>query len=301
MEMAQGGGKTEENPNAGQSWTYSDQGAHDSSGVAKENQYGCTKEQRETMAELGLTLETCPKDQRGINEWEDALIKHKVMDARLDHKKMAFMKEMKHEDEAIMNPTQEGEDYDIEQLLEAEDDLDERMFQKYREQRMGELLEKQQKEKFGEVVHVKQDEYVKEITEASQGETVVFVHLYQDSIPECKRLNMVMTELAHRHKAVKFTKIRATDANAEYPDSALPTLLVYRLGMVVDRMVAFKTHGGDPFTADGLEWTFAQKNYMETELEVDPFERLTMHRLAKKHDKGKRRCVGYDSSDSEDD
>ena len=76
-------------------------------------------------------------------------------------------------------------------MQEAEDDLDERMFQKYREQRMGELLEKQQKERFGEVVHVKQDEYVKEITEASQGETVVFVHLYQDSIPECKRLNMV--------------------------------------------------------------------------------------------------------------
>lgn len=292
---------TAENPNAGKSYTYQDQGAHDSSGVARENQYGCTKEQRDTMAELGLTLETAPKDMRGINEWEDALIKHKVMDPRLDHKKMAFMKEMKREDEAVLaGPREDGEDCDLDELLELEDDLDERMFQKYREQRMAELMEKQQKEKFGSVIHVKQDEYVREITEASQGETVVFVHLYQDAIPECKRLNMVMTELAHRHRAVKFTKIRATDANAEYPDSALPTLLVYRMGQVVDRMVAFKTHGGEPFTADGLEWNFAAKGWMETELEVDPFERLTMHRLQKKHDKGRRNRIGYDSDSSDE-
>ena len=35
-------------------------------------------------------------------EWEDALIKHKVMDAPLDHAKMKFMLEMKHEDEAFL-------------------------------------------------------------------------------------------------------------------------------------------------------------------------------------------------------
>jgi hypothetical protein len=35
-------------------------------------------------------------------EWEDALIKHKVMDAPLDHAKMRFMLDMKHEDEAFI-------------------------------------------------------------------------------------------------------------------------------------------------------------------------------------------------------
>lgn len=287
---------------SGNSYTYTDQGAHDSSGVrrADGNQYGCTAEQRATMKELGLTLETAPKDMRGKNEWEDALIKHKVMDAPLDHKKMAFMAEMKREDEAFLNPHDPNADKDLDELLELEDELDEKVFQQYREARMAELMEKQQKEKFGSLIHVKQDEYVREITEASQGETVVFVHLYQDYVPECKRLNMVLAELASRHKAVKFTKIRSTDANAEYPDSALPTLIVYRAGVVVDRMVAFKTHGGDPFTADGLEWNFSQKGYMETELECDPFERLTMHRLQKKHDKARRQCVGYDSDESDD-
>lgn len=32
-----------------------------------------------------------------VQEWEDALIKHKVMDAPLDHAKMKFMLEMKRE------------------------------------------------------------------------------------------------------------------------------------------------------------------------------------------------------------
>merc|ERR1711907_578997 len=290
---------------AGNSYTWHDQGAHDSSGIrrADGNQYGCTAEQRATMRELGLDLETAPKTQgmgAGKNEWEDALIKHKVMDAPLDHKKMAFMLEMKHEDEATMKQhalANQGKDADLE-----DNDLDDKIFAQYRESRMAELMEQQRKEKFGELYSVSQVEYVKEVTEASKGpgETPVFVHLYQDYIPECKLLNECWRELARRHKHIKFVKIRATDANAEYPDSALPTQLVYRMGVVVDRAVAFKTHGGDPFTPDGLEWLYAQKGWCQTELEQDPFERLTMHRLAKKHNKSLRHRVGYDSESDSD-
>eukprot|EP00656_Telonema_subtile_P058361 TRINITY_DN9866_c0_g2_i2.p1 TRINITY_DN9866_c0_g2~~TRINITY_DN9866_c0_g2_i2.p1 ORF type:complete len:216 (+),score=71.39 TRINITY_DN9866_c0_g2_i2:202-849(+) len=183
---------------SGSAYTLADQGAHDSSGVRRKdgNQYGCTTEQRATMQELGLTLETAPKTSghgAGKNEWEDELIKHKVMDAPLDHKKMAFMAEMKREDEATLNPHDDLEDKDLEELLELEDDIDEKMFQQYRESRMAELMVKQQKEKFGHLYGVKQDEYVREITDASKalGATPVFVHLYQDYIPECKLLNQV--------------------------------------------------------------------------------------------------------------
>jgi len=293
---------------SGESYTLGDQGAHDSSGVRRKdgNQYGCTDEQRATMHELGLTLDSAPKTEgqgAGKNEWEDELIKHKVMDAPLDHKKMAFMAQMQREDQATLNPHDDVADKDLEELLELEDDLDERVFEKYRESRMAELMERQLAEKFGDVYGVKQDEYVREITEASKalGDTPVFVHLYQDYIPECKLLNMVWQELAVRHKEVKFTKIRATDANAEYPDEALPTVLVYRHGMVVDRSVAFKTHGGDPFTPDGLEWLYASNGWMQTEMTEDPFSRLTMHMLAKKHNKKLRNRVGYESESDDSD
>lgn len=257
------------------------------------------------MLELGLDLESAPKcagNGSGKNEWEDALIKHKVMDAPLDHKKMAFMLDMKREDEAFLNPHDDLEDKDLEELLELEDDIDEKAFAKYRESRMAELMDQQRKEKFGDLYSVKQDEYVREISDASKelGDIPVFVHLYQDYIPECKLLNECWKELAYRHKHIKFVKIRSTDANADYPDSALPTTLVYLGGVVIDRAVGFKTHGGDPFTPDGLEWLYAGKGWMKTELEQDPFERLTMHRLAKKHNKSLRQRVGYDSESDSD-
>ena len=70
---------------SGISYSYEDQGAWVSRETAtagackgrEGNAYGCNVEQRATMAELGLTLETAPKG-KGKDEWEDALIKHKV-------------------------------------------------------------------------------------------------------------------------------------------------------------------------------------------------------------------------------
>ena len=37
---------------------------------------------------------------------------------------------------------------------------------------------------------------------------------------------------------------RCQDANAEYPDKALPTMVVYKNGDVLDRVVSMKTNGG---------------------------------------------------------
>merc|ERR1712216_748010 len=87
-----------------------DQGAHVSRETAtagackgrEGNAYGCNAEQRATMAELGLTLETAPKARGGKDEWEDALIKHKVMDAPLDLRKMDFMLKQKREDDSFL-------------------------------------------------------------------------------------------------------------------------------------------------------------------------------------------------------
>merc|ERR1712216_662869 len=95
---------------SGNSYTYFDQGAHISRETAtagackgrEGNAYGCNAEQRATMAELGLTLETAPKARGGKDEWEDALIKHKVMDAPLDLRKMDFMLKQKREDDSFL-------------------------------------------------------------------------------------------------------------------------------------------------------------------------------------------------------
>jgi len=81
--------------------------------------------------------------------------------------------------------------------------------------------------KFGGLRHVTAQDYVKEVTNAPE-DIYCFVHLYQDYVPECTVLNRVLEELSNRHREVKFCAIKAHDANSEYPDKALPTLIVYK-------------------------------------------------------------------------
>lgn len=299
---------------SGNSYTYHDQGAHVSRETAtagaikgrEGNAYGCNEEQRATMAELGLTLDTAPRARGGKDEWEDALIKHKVMDAPLDHAKMRYMLQMKREDEAFLDQKYRESDRahendTLEELEDAmdEDELDNELFEKFRAQRLAEMKAENEKNKFGRLTHVTAQDYVKEVTEADASFLVV-VHLYQDYVPECVRLNQVMEELSFRHKDVKFCKIKASDANADYPDHALPTLVVYKGGDVLDRIVSLKTNGGHPVTADGLEWRFAQQGFMKTELEEDPFKDMSLTKMRVLH--GSRNKVGYgDDSDSDSD
>merc|ERR1711865_205567 len=184
---------------SGNSYTAWDQGAHVSrdtstAGACKGrdgNAYGCNEEQRATMAELGFTLDTAPRARGGKDEWEDALIKHKVMDAPLDHAKMRFMLEQKRGDDAFKESMRDqAAEMSKEELEDAidEDEIDNSVFEKFRAQRMAEMKEQASKLKFGGLVHV----------------------TAQDYIPD-----------------VKFCKIKSKDANADYPDSCLPTLVVY--------------------------------------------------------------------------
>jgi len=294
---------------SGNSYTVYDQGAHVSRATAtagavkgrEGNAYGCNEEQRATMAELGLSLDTAPRARGGKDEWEDALIKHKVMDAPLDHAKMKFMLDMKREDDAFLESKRDGfEDASLGELNDAleDDEIENAMFEKYRAARLAEMREAQVKNKFGGLVHVTAQDYVKEVTN-HEGDLVV-VHLYQEYIPECKRLNEVLQELSTRHKQVKFCKIKSTDANAEYPDKALPTMVIYKNGDVLDRVVSMKTNGGNPITADGLEWRFAQQGFVNTDLEEDPFKDMTFAKMRILHGH-KGQSVGYDESDSDDD
>merc|ERR1711865_283419 len=135
---------------SGNSYTAWDQGAHVSrdtstAGACKGrdgNAYGCNEEQRATMAELGFTLDTAPRARGGKDEWEDALIKHKVMDAPLDHAKMRFMLEQKREDEEFLDSKDDRhQDKTLEELEDAieDEDIDNDLFEKYRAQRLAEM------------------------------------------------------------------------------------------------------------------------------------------------------------------
>jgi len=75
---------------SGNSYTYFDQGAHVSRDTATAgackgkmgNAYGCNEEQRATMAELGLTLDTAPRAKHGKEVRRT--IRQPLLDADID-------------------------------------------------------------------------------------------------------------------------------------------------------------------------------------------------------------------------
>lgn len=48
------------------------------------------------------------------------------------------------------------------------------------------------------------------------------------SKPECQALHKYLGELAAKFRAVKFVKIVAQECIKNYPDSATPTVLIYK-------------------------------------------------------------------------
>lgn len=113
--------------------------------------------------------------------------------------------------------------------------------------------------------------------------------------------------LAKKFKATKFVSIRSDAAIRGYPDSNLPTLLIYKAGDIAKQFIGLSQLGGEGMTPDGicfflvflthlldLEWALANIGVIESELEEDPrAKKISLQRVNKS---------GYDpwSSDEDD-
>jgi len=116
----------------------------------------------------------------------------------------------------------------------GEDEDDELIFEQYKQQRVASVLaslpkygkhERVTLEQLGEIVR-KENEFV-----------YVVVHLYQNHIESCIRVNLAMEELAKQFPYVHFVRIRSTEAMPAYPDTGLPTIIVYRNAKAVHEFV----------------------------------------------------------------
>ncbi|EUD68284.1 hypothetical protein C922_01304 [Plasmodium inui San Antonio 1] len=61
--------------------------------------------------------------------------------------------------------------------------------------------------------------------------THVVIHLYSDNVIACKVINNILSQLAKKHKYVKFTKGVYNRIVENYPESKLPTVLIYYNGV----------------------------------------------------------------------
>ncbi len=79
--------------------------------------------------------------------------------------------------------------------------------------------------------------------EVAKAEQVVVVKFYADWCPPCKLLTPIMEELAGDYTSVKFVAVD-TDASqelaAKYQIEALPTVLFFKNGKIVDKIVGLE-------------------------------------------------------------
>ena len=66
----------------------------------------------------------------------------------------------------------------LDELDELEDDLDEKVFEQYRQKRLAELRANVKASRYGEVLEITAQEYVQEVNKAGEGVWVV-LHLYK--------------------------------------------------------------------------------------------------------------------------
>jgi len=147
-----------------------------------------------------------------------------------------------------------SEQKDQEEEEEDEDLLDDEFMVEYRRKRLEEL-QKAQNPTFGFVQSLIRNDFVNFI-DNEKPSVFVIIHLYQDYIPACVKVNKCLASLSMKYTHVKFGKIQSTEAEANYDDIALPTILVYRGGEVFQCFVRITDEIGVAFDVDHLESLF---------------------------------------------
>eukprot|EP00193_Tetraselmis_chui_P021134 CAMPEP_0177772348 /NCGR_PEP_ID=MMETSP0491_2-20121128/12171_1 /TAXON_ID=63592 /ORGANISM="Tetraselmis chuii, Strain PLY429" /LENGTH=247 /DNA_ID=CAMNT_0019290145 /DNA_START=63 /DNA_END=806 /DNA_ORIENTATION=+ len=131
-----------------------------------------------------------------------------------------------------------------EELSDLEDDFDDdAVLAEYRRKRLEELRQEVKAQQFGSVEQISGSDFVREVTNAGE-EVWVVVHLFKDGVPQCKVLGMCLDELASKYATTKFRKIISTECIPKYPDSNLPTVLIYKDKQCVKTLVGMVPFGG---------------------------------------------------------
>lgn len=128
--------------------------------------------------------------------------------------------------------------------LDDVDEEEERFMLEYREKRIAELRKEAKRAKFGEVLDISADSFRQEVTDAADDDLRVVVHLFSDNSPECQVVDKLLLSLAKKHPQTKFARIFFLNAIPNYPQSSLPTILVYHKHDIALSIVTLRQLGG---------------------------------------------------------
>lgn len=142
--------------------------------------------------------------------------------------------------------------------LEDEGELaDDRFLEAYRQKRIREMQRAASRPRFGSLDEIAGSDFVRRVTDASSAHPVVCL-LHKPGHAGCAVLGGCLEELARRHPGTRFLRSVATSCIPKYPDSNLPTLLVYRGGSCKKQVVGLQPFGGARATPEQVALALSQ-------------------------------------------
>lgn len=199
------------------------------------------------MPDIKVPVEVDPNED---TEWNDILRDHGIIPQKPPSPTLEIENAL---DEALKRQHENRlENKQIDELDALEDEEDEEFLNFYKSKRMNELKELQSKSKFGYVQPISKNEYEKEITLASK-ESVVLVHLSSSAMLQSRVLTSLFEQLARKYPEIKFVDIPAHRAIENYPDSNVPTLLLYKNQNVLRQYITLMELGGNTTNIKDME------------------------------------------------
>lgn len=225
-------------------------------------------------------------------EWEDALVKHKVISKRQRVKTVDQLNNEWRNEQAKIDVLEQKT---LEELDDMEDELEENTLAKYRARRMEEFKQAQNSSKFGVIKNISEPQYKSEVSQGSQGTWVVCC-LYIFGNETNRYMLQCLANVARRHSDIKFCKIIAQECIHGYPDKFTPTIILYNDCELKGHIKGTYQFGGSNMTADFLEWELANLGVFKTDQDVDPRKRIAkLTQMGKKHIQTRN----YDSDESD--
>jgi hypothetical protein len=228
-------------------------------------------------------------------EWEDAHVKLGNYEAREKEVSQAELTKQEIEKAETLDPLANK---NLEELKELEDDFEDDFMKQYTEKRKKEMEAQSKRLQFGYVNEISKEDYVREVTEASK-EVTVLLHLYQDYNEPSVKINQLLTTLSQKYPTIKFLKSRATKCVENFPDSKVPTFIIYKNGAITNANTNNVDKQLKVLSTENLEYFLKKIGTIPLEEgeELDELEAKYSKFILKKSTKDK----DEDRSDSDDD
>ena len=153
---------------------------------------------------------------------------------------------------------------DLDSEDEEEDDFDEDAFLAYyRNMRLNQFKSMEDLPVFGEIKEVSQSEYVDAI-DREDSRIIVIVHIYEDQLKVCRQINKQLENLARKYPRTKFLRMKSTETASKLDQKALPCIIAYRGGDVIESFVRIHELLPPDFEFEDIEWLLEEKDMLIT-------------------------------------